>query len=96
LNEENSSRGRVAAQLEAFVRQTGRIRDDDPEFSRHVDLFDSGYLDSHGTVSLIAYIEGPLGASLTDDHLKDSRFSSIDGISDLVASLKETPDAHGS
>ncbi|GAA2835523.1 phosphopantetheine-binding protein [Kitasatospora sp. CM 4170] len=75
----------VAEILERFVRTEGRIEDGDPDFTREVDLFASGYLDSLGTVHLINHIEERFRLELDDDALADPSFGSIDGISAIVA-----------
>ncbi|MFE7076417.1 acyl carrier protein [Streptomyces sp. NPDC057620] len=77
----------VAETLERFVRREGRIIDDDPDFSRDVDLFTSGYLDSLGTVHLIAFIEKHFDVQLGDDVLADPSFNTVHGISALIEGL---------
>ncbi|MFD5082167.1 phosphopantetheine-binding protein [Kitasatospora sp. NPDC058201] len=75
----------IAEILERFVRTEGRVDDGDPEFTRQIDLFDSGYLDSLGTLHLIQHIEERFRFELGDDALGDPSFGSIDGISSIVA-----------
>ena len=75
----------VAVTLEEFVRKEGRVNADDPDFTRQVNLFQSGYLDSLGTVHLIMLIEDVFQVELSDDVLADPAFVSIDGISAIVA-----------
>jgi len=77
----------VAEILERFVRAEGRVLDEDPDFNRDVDLFTSGYLDSLGTMHLISYIEREFTVELGDDMLADPSFSTVAGISSLVAGL---------
>lgn len=70
--------------LERAIREIGQIPPGDRMFSRDTELFDSGYLDSLGIVSLTAYIEQEYEVSLTDDQLFDPRFTTIAGISKII------------
>ncbi|WP_416969353.1 acyl carrier protein [Streptomyces sp. 4F14] len=66
---------------------------DDPSFSRQVNLFDTGYLDSLTVVALSVHIEENLGTPISDTDLFDPRFATIDGIAELVAEHADpTPD----
>ncbi|MFC9285742.1 phosphopantetheine-binding protein [Streptomyces sp. NPDC057052] len=78
----------VATTLERFVRAEGRVTDDDPGFDRDVDLFTAGYLDSLGTVHLIAFIEEHFAVDLHDDVLADPTFTSLNGIAALIEGLR--------
>lgn len=75
----------VADQIEAFVRRTGQVAPDDPQFSQTVELFDAGYLDSLGVVRLILFIESAFNVVLGDEALLDLRFTTIAGIGELVS-----------
>jgi acyl carrier protein len=80
----------VADEVERFIREVGRVADDDVDFTRQVHLFRSGYLDSLGAAQLIAHIEEEFQLELRDDELSDPAFESIDGISAIVkAALRE-------
>lgn len=74
----------VADRLERFVRGAGHVADNDQEFNRQVNLFQSGYLDSIGVESLIVYIEREFRLELSDEALNDPSFASIDGISSII------------
>ncbi|MBZ6093504.1 acyl carrier protein [Streptomyces olivaceus] len=74
----------TADRVERFVRREGSVADDDPDFTRQVDLFRAGYLDSLGIVHLIAYLEREFGVRLGDDDLADPGFATIDGITALL------------
>jgi len=74
--------------LERFVRDVSRIADDDPDFNRTVDLFDSGYLDSLGIVALTAFIEQTFGIDLAEEEMFDPRFTTVDGITEIIASRR--------
>ena len=75
----------VADEVEQFIREVGQVADDDVDFTRQVQLFRSGYLDSLGAAQLIVHIEEEFQLQLSDDELSDPAFESIDGISAIVA-----------
>ncbi len=75
----------VADQIEVFVRRTGQVAPEDPQFSQTVELFDAGYLDSLGVVRLILFIESTFNVVLGDETLLDLRFTTIAGIGELVS-----------
>ena len=80
----------VADELERFIREVGRVADDDVDFTRQVQLFHAGYLDSLGVTQLIVHIEEEFQLELSDEELSDPAFQSIDGISAIVeAALRE-------
>jgi acyl carrier protein len=83
----------IAASLEEFIRREGRVEADDPDFSRQVNLFDAGYLDSLGVVHLITHLEVAFGLELSDEALADPAFVSIDGMSAIVGDLHERSNA---
>jgi acyl carrier protein len=76
----------IQADLEKVIREIGQIPPTDTAFSRQSELYDSGYLDSLGIVSLTAYIEQQFGVTLTDDQLFDPRFTTIEGITEIIDS----------
>jgi acyl carrier protein len=79
------SASNIAATLESFIRSTAQILDEDHEFSRTAQLFDDGYIDSLGVVSLMAFIETSFSVELAEEDLFDVRFTTIDGISKIIA-----------
>jgi acyl carrier protein len=77
----------VAASVEAFVRARSRVSADDRRFSRQINLWEVGYVDSIGAVELIAFIEAEFGVDLPDAALFDPAFTSVDGIARIVSAL---------
>jgi acyl carrier protein len=76
-----ASRERVLAQeLETFVRERFRVRDDDSAFSRTTNLWEEGYVDSAGVVEVLAFLEEKIGARLPEDLLFEPAFATIDGM----------------
>lgn len=76
----------IAGTIETFIRREFRVMNNDDLFSRGVHLYDSGYIDSIGVVELIAFIESTFNVQLGDEDIFDERFTTIDGISSVVAS----------
>ena len=77
----------IADELEQFVRSKYHVRADDPRFSRDVDLWEEGYLDSIGVIEVIAFLEQRLNRLLPESVLFSLRFRSINGIAQLVVEL---------
>jgi acyl carrier protein len=77
----------IAAALETFVRDNYHVAADDERFTRDVDLWDTGYLDSTGVIEIIAFLEQRLGRMLPESVLFSPQFRSINGIAQLVLEL---------
>jgi D-alanine--poly(phosphoribitol) ligase subunit 2 len=80
----------TAGRIEAFVRETFDVSPGDPGFSRDVDLFDGGYVDSVGFTELLAFIEEQFGIEVPEDELLSDEFLSIDGMGRVLARLSES------
>ena len=77
----------IAQKLEQFLRMSFAIAEDDPGFSRSIDLFDAGYVDSVGVIETLAYITDAFGVEIPDEALLSEAFSTIDGMAQVVAGL---------
>lgn len=77
----------IADRLEMFLREQFLVADDDPMFTRTVDLYETGYVDSVGLVELLAFIDDEFGVEVPEDALLSVSFSNIDGIAEVVAGL---------
>lgn len=77
----------IGAELEQFLRDHYHIRANDPEFTRSVDLWEAGYVDSTAVIEIIAFLEDRLGLVLPESVLFSPQFRSIDGILRLTGSL---------
>jgi acyl carrier protein len=75
----------IRATIERLVRDIGNIAPDDSRFGESTDLFDSGYIDSLGIVSLTARIETEFGVTPTEQDLFDPRFTTIAGMAEIIA-----------
>ena len=72
--------------VEEFIRSRFRVRPDDDHFSRDVNLWEEGYVDSAGVVEMIAFIEQTFSITLPEEILFDPDFTYIRGIARLIAS----------
>jgi acyl carrier protein len=77
----------IAAELERFVRDNYHVPADDERFTRDVDLWDTGYVDSIAVIEIIAFLEQRLGRMLPESVLFSPQFRSINGIAQLVLTL---------
>jgi acyl carrier protein len=91
----DTSRAAIRADLEACVREVGRIPTTEAGFNQEAELFEAGYLDSLGIVALTAYIEQRFGVAFAEDELFDPRFTTIAGIADIIASHDATRPGRG-
>jgi acyl carrier protein len=73
--------------IESFIRQHFRVAGGDHSFTRAAHLFEGGYVDSAGIVELLMFVESTFGVVLDDEHVFSDRFTSINGIAEIVASL---------
>ena len=80
-----TSRSSIAATIERFIRETAEIPEEDSEFTRIAQLFDAGYVDSLGVVTLMEFIESFFGIELAEEDLFAERFATIDGMSEIIA-----------
>jgi acyl carrier protein len=76
--------------LEAFIRKNFLVRPDDPYFDENVSLWGEGYVDSMGVVEVIAFLEDRFNVNIPDEMLFSPDFTSIAGMSKLIAGLKTT------
>ena len=83
----------IAARVEQFVRSQFAVSPTDGGFTRDGRLFELGYIDSVGVAELLTFIETSFAVTITDDDLLSDRFQTINGIADIVASLRGTPAA---
>jgi acyl carrier protein len=78
----------VAAGVEGFIRDRFQVPADDEAFTRGVNLWEEGYVDSIGLVELIGFIESSYGIVLPDGSFFDPDFTCIDGIARVVCRLR--------
>lgn len=76
--------------IETFIRDRFRVSADDSFFSRSVNLWEEGYVDSAGVVEMIAFLETRFELTLPEEVLWDPDFTHVQGIAALVAKAKST------
>jgi acyl carrier protein len=74
----------IANTIEAFIRQRFRVVAGDSGFSRDAHLFEGGFVDSAGVVELLMFVESTWGVALEDEHIFSDRFTTINGIAEIV------------
>lgn len=74
----------VEETIEQYIRTRFRVRDDDDLFSREVNMWENGYVDSAGVVEMIAFLEQTFHITLPEEALFDPDFTNIRGISRIV------------
>lgn len=77
----------VADRIEAFVRRQFAVSPDDARFSRTVDLFEMGYVDSIGFAELLDFAQQAFGVEIPEGDLLSDAFSTIDGMADIITGL---------
>lgn len=55
----------IAAEIRQFVRKQFNVPDADADFNDDVHLFDFGYVDSFGAVTLTTFVEEKFGIKVT-------------------------------
>lgn len=80
------TRETIAHTLEDFIRDRFQVESDDDLFSRELNLWEEGYLDSAGVVELIAFMEERFQIEVPRAFLVDPSFTHIDG---MAARLEE-------
>lgn len=78
----------AAQYIEAFIRERFQIPDHDARFSRQINLWEEGYIDSLGVVEMIGFLERRFTIALPEDVIFSPEFTSIDGIARYVIRLK--------
>jgi acyl carrier protein len=78
----------VALDLERFIRERFQIADDEAGFSRKVNLWEEGYVDSLGVVEVIAFLEQRFRVDLPEEVVFSPDFTNIDDIARFVVSLR--------
>ena len=77
----------IAAELEDFIRQYFQVPADDEFFTRVVNLWEEGYVDSIGVVETMAHIEETYEITLPEEIVFDPKFTHINGMAELIGRL---------
>ena len=78
----------AARDIERFIRERFQIADDESGFSRSVNLWEEGYVDSMGVVEVIAFLEQRFRVHLPEEVVFSPDFTNIDEIARFVVSLR--------
>ena len=75
----------IVKKLFDYITGTFEIDENDPDFGVDVDLFETGFLDSLGSFSIINFIEDTWGVEITQKDLTLYPMNSIQEIAQVVA-----------
>jgi acyl carrier protein len=75
----------MESRIEEYIRIQFKVSATDPVFSREVDLFERGYVDSVGFVELLEFLSSEFGVEIPDEDLLSDDFSSIAGLTRIVS-----------
>lgn len=78
----------IATVLESFIRTRFQVSNDDPAFTRDVNLWEEGFVDSSGVVEMLMHLETSLDVTIPNTVLFSPQFSTINGISSLLERLQ--------
>lgn len=74
----------IIAQLRQFIRSQFQITEADADFNDSVHLFDYGYIDSFGAVTLTKFVENTFGIRIADTDMIAFPLNSISDIATFV------------
>lgn len=74
--------------LSAWFKARGTLSGDGLLDGVGRNYFDQGLVDSLGVIELITDIESHFGVAFTEKHFQDRRFSTVDGLVEIIQSLK--------
>lgn len=78
----------AAEEIEVFIRDHFHIPLGDAAFSRRVNLWEEGYVDSLGVVEVIEFLEHRFAIKLPQEVIFSPDFTSIDNMARCVIGLK--------
>lgn len=79
----------IAQRIENFIRRRFHVPADDEHFSREVNLWEEGYIDSIGVTEVILFVETTFYVKIPDNMLSAPEFTRISGMAGLIAGLLE-------
>jgi hypothetical protein len=75
---------KIANELESFIRESFQVPDGDELFTREVNLWEEGYVDSIGIVETLGWIEQTWRVRLPEEVVFDPRFTHIAGMALVI------------
>ena len=77
-----------------WFEQRGSVPGGTLEDQLQVNYFEAGLVDSLGVIELITEVEDHFGIHFNERHFQDRRFSTIGGLSDVIAELSNGRDGN--
>lgn len=78
----------IARSIEELIRERFDVRPSDAAFTRQVNLWEEGYVDSTGVVEVIDFLESRFEVRIPEEVLFSPQFTHIDGMAKEIALLK--------
>jgi methoxymalonate biosynthesis acyl carrier protein len=75
----------IATQIRQFVRQEFKVPETDPDFNDDVHLFDFGYVDSFGAVTLTTFVESQFSIKISQGDMIAYPLNTINEIASFAA-----------
>ena len=79
----------IIAQLRQFIRSQFNITENDADFDDNVHLFDYGYIDSFGAVTLTSYVENAFSVKIADTDMIAHPLNTISEIATFVVRRRQ-------
>lgn len=79
----------IAANIRQFIRMQFKVPDTDSDFNDDVHLFDYGYVDSFGAVTLTTFIETQFGIKVSQTDMIVYPLNTIREIADFAQKRKK-------
>ncbi len=74
----------VMSELSQYIRREFKIKESDTDFGDDVHLFDYGYVDSFGAVSILTFVQDRFGVKISDADLTIHPLNTVREIATLV------------
>lgn len=78
----------IISVVSRYIISEFRIGENDSSLNEEIDLFENGFVDSVGIVRLISFMEEKFGIKFSEETLYDDRFSSLNGLANIISELK--------
>jgi acyl carrier protein len=78
----------AAREIEQYIRDRFQVPASDTGFTRTVNLWEEGYVDSLGVVEVLAFLAQRFHVELPEDVIFSPDFTTIDDIARVVLSLQ--------
>lgn len=79
----------IAVSLESFVREQFQVPEDDSFFTRELNLWEEGYIDSPGVIEVIAFLEETFSVTIPQETLFLPDFTCIRGMAKAISDLSK-------